>query len=91
MHRSVILYSKDHIKLCETSGFHSGKYEDDLSYRLLRRVVSYKLTNVSEGLTAYIMRAMMKAVSTSEMAVNSYETTRRNILEDIFIPDAVRS
>jgi hypothetical protein len=43
-----------------------------------------KLTDVSEMLTATIIRAifMMEAVSTSKTSVNFYETTPRNILED---------
>jgi hypothetical protein len=48
---------------------------------MLRSVVSSKLTDVSEVLTASIMRAMMVAVSTSETSVNFYETARRNIPE----------
>jgi hypothetical protein len=53
------------------------------------------MTNVSEVLPASIIRAtfqrgllppssgcMMEAVSTSEMSVNFYQTTRRNIPED---------
>jgi hypothetical protein len=44
------------------------------------------LTDVSDVLTTSIIRAiialMMEAVSTSEMSVNFYETTRRNIPED---------
>jgi hypothetical protein len=43
------------------------------------------LTDVSEELTAFIIRA----VSTSETSVNFYQTTRRNIPEDIFILVAV--
>jgi hypothetical protein len=55
---------------------------------MLRSVVSYKLTDVSELLrtTASIIALMMEAVSTSETSVNFYETKRRNIPEDIFIP-----
>jgi hypothetical protein len=34
---------------------------------------------------------MMEAVSTSETLTNFYDTTRRNIPEDIFIPAAVRT
>jgi hypothetical protein len=53
------------------------------------------LADVSE--TASIIRAMiitaltMEAVSTSETSVNFYETTRRNIPEDIIILAAVRN
>jgi hypothetical protein len=43
------------------------------------------LTDVSEVLTAAIIALMMEAVSTSEKSVNFYETTRRNIPEEIFI------
>jgi hypothetical protein len=51
---------------------------------MLRCVVSCKLTDVSEMLTATIIRAvfMMEAVSISKTSVNVYETTPRNILED---------
>jgi hypothetical protein len=48
---------------------------------MLRRVVWYKLTDVSEVLTAMI-NLMMEAVSISETSVNFYETTPRNIPED---------
>jgi hypothetical protein len=51
---------------------------------MVRRVVSHKLTEVSEVLTASIITAlMMEAVSTSsETSVNFHETTRLNIPED---------
>jgi hypothetical protein len=45
---------------------------------MLRRVVWYKRTNVSQVLAAL----MMEAASTSETLVNFYQTTRRNIPED---------
>jgi hypothetical protein len=48
---------------------------------MLHRVVSLKLTDVSEVLTK-THRPIMEAVSISETSVNFYETTRRNILED---------
>jgi hypothetical protein len=38
--------------------------------------------DVSEVLAASIIRAMMKAASTSEASVNFYQITRRNITED---------
>jgi len=47
-----------------------------------RRVVMLKLTDVSEVLTASIIRAMMEVVRTSETSVNFNETTRRYIPED---------
>jgi hypothetical protein len=34
---------------------------------------------------------MMEAVNTSETSVTFYQTTKRNIPEDIFIPVAVRT
>jgi hypothetical protein len=40
-----------------------------------------QLTSVSEVLTASIFTLMMEAVNTSEMSVNLYETTQRNIPE----------
>jgi hypothetical protein len=46
---------------------------------MLRRIVWYKFTDVSEVLTASNIRAMMEAVSTSEMLVNFYQTTRLSI------------
>jgi hypothetical protein len=55
---------------------------------MLRRVVSQKLTDASEVLTASIisvMSLMMEAVSTSETPVNFCEITRRNIPEDSYI------
>jgi hypothetical protein len=45
---------------------------------LLRRVVCWKITDVSEVLAASIVRAMMKAASTSETSVTFYQITRRN-------------
>jgi hypothetical protein len=42
---------------------------------MLRRVVWYKLADVSEVL-------MMEAVSTSETSISFYQTTRRNIPGD---------
>jgi hypothetical protein len=49
----------------------------------LRRVVWQKITNVSEVLTASIIRALvMEAVITSETSVNFYQTARRNNPED---------
>jgi hypothetical protein len=62
---------------------------------MLRRVVWKKFTDVSAVLTASIIRAiialMMDEVSTTETSVNFYQTTRRNIPEDIFILAAVRT
>jgi hypothetical protein len=49
---------------------------------MLHRVVWYKLTDVSEVLTASIIRAtvlMMEAVSSSETSVNFYQTALCNI------------
>jgi hypothetical protein len=51
-----------------------------LSSGKLRRVVWYKMTDVSELLTASVL--MMKTVSTSETSVNIYQTTRCNMPED---------
>jgi hypothetical protein len=46
------------------------------------------LTNISEVLTASIIRAMMmETVSTSKTSVNFYQTTWRNIPEDSHLPD----
>jgi hypothetical protein len=50
---------------------------------MLRRVVWYKFTDISEVLAASIIRAMMmEAASISETSVNFYQTTQRNIPED---------
>jgi hypothetical protein len=53
---------------------------------LLRRVVWYKFTDVSEVLAASIIRAiialMMEVGTTSETLVRIYQTTRRNNPED---------
>jgi hypothetical protein len=49
---------------------------------MLRSVVSQKLTDDSDVLTASIIALMMEAGSTSKTSVNFYETTRRNIPED---------
>jgi hypothetical protein len=55
-----------------------------LSSGLLRRVVSYKITEVSEMLAAFIIRdALMTEVAImSETSVILYQTTRRNNPED---------
>jgi hypothetical protein len=46
----------------------------------------------SEVLAASVIRAMMmKAASASETSENFYQTTRRNISEDVFILAAVRT
>jgi hypothetical protein len=47
-----------------------------------RRVVTLKLTDVSEVRIAAVIRAMMEAVRTSETSVNFNVTTRRYIPED---------
>jgi hypothetical protein len=58
-------------------------YEVLTAFIIRAMSVSWKLTDVSEVLTASIIRAlMMEAVSTSEMSVNFYETTWHNIPED---------
>jgi hypothetical protein len=57
---------------------------------MLRRVVTQKLTDVSEVLTASIIRAM-SAVRTSDTSVNFYQTERRDVPEDIFILATVRA
>jgi hypothetical protein len=57
--------------------------EANMSSGKLRRVVSKKLTDVLEVLTAsIIIVVMMEAVSTSETSVSFYKTTRRNIPKD---------
>jgi hypothetical protein len=51
---------------------------------MLRRVAWYKLADVAEVLTAFIMRVIAltkEAKSTSETSVNFYQTTRRNLPE----------
>jgi hypothetical protein len=59
---------------------------------VLRSVFWSKFATVLEVLAASIIRAlMMEAASTSEMSVNFYQTTRRNIPEIIFILAAVRT
>jgi predicted transcriptional regulator len=42
----------------------------------------YEFTNVSEVCTAYIIRALMEAVQTSETLVNSYQSTQHYNPED---------
>jgi hypothetical protein len=53
---------------------------------LLRRVVWYKFTDVSEALPATIIVAlialMMAAVTTPGTSINFYQTTWRNLPED---------
>jgi hypothetical protein len=48
---------------------------------MLRRAVYEKFTDVSVVLTAALI-FLMEAVSNSDMSVNVYQTTRRNIPED---------
>jgi hypothetical protein len=50
---------------------------------MLRLVVLYKLTDVSEVLNAMVF--MMEAVSTSETSDSLYQTFRRNVPEDIHL------
>jgi hypothetical protein len=65
------------------------KSSTSLKYSVLwdiaRRVVTLKLTDVSEVLTAFIIRAMMEAVRSSETFVNFSVTTRRYIPEDFIL------
>jgi hypothetical protein len=49
---------------------------------MLRGVVWYKLTDVSEVPTASIISLMMEAISSSETSVNFYQITLRNIPGD---------
>jgi hypothetical protein len=74
-----------------TNCFRRGKTADELRLKLdrwpssglQRRVDWYKFTNVSEVLTASIIKAMtMEAVQTSETFVNSNQSTRRYNPED---------
>jgi phage head maturation protease len=51
---------------------------------MLRRVLWYKLINVSEVLTAFVIALTMEAGNTSEMSVNFNQTTRRDMAEDIY-------
>jgi hypothetical protein len=50
----------------------------------LSRIVSHKLIDVLEVLTASIIRATMEAISTFETSVSLYETAWRNFQEDSF-------
>jgi hypothetical protein len=54
-----------------------------MSSGMLRRVVWWKLTDLSEVLAAFVIVRMMGAVSTSETSVNFYQTKRHNIPEGI--------
>jgi hypothetical protein len=63
-------------RVVQISGSHGGEYEGDSG--MLRCVVWYKFTDVSEAQTATITRA----ISTSKTSVNFYRTTWRNIPED---------
>jgi hypothetical protein len=49
---------------------------------MFRRVLRQKFADISEVLTASIIRATMEAASTSGTSLNIYQTTRRNIPED---------
>jgi hypothetical protein len=63
--------------VCKISGSHGGEYEYECE--MLHRVVSWKLTDVSQLLTVCTTIAlMMEAVTTSETTVSFYETTRRS-------------
>jgi hypothetical protein len=48
--------------LCEVSGSYGSKYEDDSSSGMLCHLLSWKLTNISEMLTASITIALMMEV-----------------------------
>jgi hypothetical protein len=59
-----------------------------MSSGMLRRVASYKLTNLSEVLTASIIIVvvlMMEVVSTSEMSVNFCQSTRHITSDDGYV------
>jgi hypothetical protein len=59
---------------------------------MLRSVDWYKLTDVSEVLTASVITAIaliMEAVDTPETCVNFYQPTRRNTTEYIFMNNPV--
>jgi hypothetical protein len=49
---------------------------------MVRRVVCYELTDVSEVLTASIIRALVEAASISETSIKICRTMRCNIIED---------
>jgi hypothetical protein len=49
---------------------------------MLRLVVWWKFTDVSEMHTASIVGLIFEALSTSETSVNIYQRTQRNIPED---------
>jgi hypothetical protein len=51
---------------------------------MLRLLVWYKLTDVSDAFSASIVTiaVTLEAVNTSETSVNFYQNTRRNIPED---------
>jgi hypothetical protein len=53
-----------------------------LSSGLLRRVVWWKFTDVSEVLAASVIQHSPVDKGTSETSVNFYQTTRRNNPED---------
>jgi hypothetical protein len=44
-----------------------------------------EVTDVSDGLSASIIRAIIEAANTSETPVNVYQTARRNNPEDIHL------
>jgi hypothetical protein len=69
-----------HARRTEISSSDGSESEED--GLLVRRVVSYKLTNVSEVLITIITTLMMEAVSTFETSVNLYDTTRSSTPED---------
>jgi hypothetical protein len=69
--------AQEHSSMNEMSGFHNGECEDVLSFGMFRRVVWYKLADVSDAIAL-----IMEAVSTSETSVSFSQTTRRNIPED---------
>jgi hypothetical protein len=60
-----------------------------MSSELLRRVVWYKFTDISEVLASFIIRAMMEAASTSETSVNFYQTARRKNPVNSHLPNHV--
>jgi hypothetical protein len=72
---------QNEIKQAEISGSHGGEHEHRSS-GTSRPVAWLKLIDVSEVLTASIIRTMVTELSTSETSANFNQTTRHNIPED---------
>jgi hypothetical protein len=69
---------------CKLLGSNGGEYEGDLSSGMLRRVVCYKFTGVSEIVRA-IIALITQAAGIYETSLNFYLITRCSIPENTLL------